>query len=75
MEMKMDNKPWYASQTVWGGVAAIGGGLGTAWLGYSMRDPLSVSAGLTAAYGGLQSIIGRFKATTTIGKPVVVAAK
>ena len=65
-----NNKPWYASQTVWGGISAIGGGLGTAWLGYTMRDPVTMGAGLTAAFGGLQSIIGRFKADTPIGKPV-----
>ena len=66
----MDNKPWFASQTVWGGVAAIGAGLGGAYVAYKAGDITTASAGLMAAFGGLQSIIGRFKATSTIGKPV-----
>lgn len=71
----IDNKPWYASSTIWGGIMAIGSGLGGAYYGYTQKDPLMISAGLTSAYGGLQAIIGRFKATTPIGKPAVVIAK
>ena len=67
----MDNKPWYASQTIWGGVAAIGGGLGVAYVSYKSGDVAGASAGLMAAFGGLQSIIGRMKATAVIGKPAV----
>lgn len=65
-----NNKPWYASQTVWGGVAAIGAGLGAAYASYKAGDVGGASAGLMAAFGGLQAIIGRFKATAAIGKPV-----
>jgi hypothetical protein len=74
METEMDNKPWYASQTIWGGIAAMGGGLGLAYYGYQHSDPISVSGGLTAAFGGLQSVIGRFKSTTVIGKAAAVVA-
>jgi hypothetical protein len=63
----MDNKSWYASQTIWGGVAAIGAGLGGAYASWKMGDMGGMSAGLMAAFGGVQAIIGRFKATATIG--------
>ena len=63
----MDNKPWFASQTVWGGIAAIGAGMSGAYVAYKSGDVGGASAGLMAAFGGLQAIIGRFRATTVIG--------
>lgn len=69
-----DTKPWYTSQTIWGGVAAIGGGLGGAYYAFSHGDMGTVATCLTAAFGGITAIIGRFKADTAIG-PKTVPAK
>jgi hypothetical protein len=64
-------KSWIASQAVWGGIAAIGAGLAGAYVAYKSGDMQGVSAGLLAAFGGVQAIIGRIKADTVIGaKPV-----
>lgn len=68
----MDSKPWYTSQAIWGGIAAVGAGLGAAYASYRAGDIAGASAGLMAAFGGAQAIIGRFKATSFIGKPHVV---
>ncbi len=66
-------KSWYTSQAVWGGLAAIGAGLGGAYWGWVNKDPASMSAGLSAAFGGLMAVIGRLKATEMIGKVVAAA--
>lgn len=60
-------KSWIASQTVWGGIAAIGAGLGAAFVAWQGKDMNGVAAGLMAAFGGVQAIVGRIKADTTIG--------
>lgn len=68
-------KPWYASQAIWGGIAAIGGGLGSAIFAYLNHDIGSAIAGLTAAAGGLHAIVGRVKADTPIAKALIGADK
>ena len=71
-------KPWYASQAIWGGIGAILGGLGAAYTALksgNIADAVSngqaaivAIMGIISAFGGLQAIIGRVKATSTIGK-------
>jgi len=74
-------KPWYRSQTIWGGIAAIGSGLaGLATVAAEMAgggglnaDTLSIAiTALTSgisAIGGALSVRGRVKASQPIGKP------
>jgi hypothetical protein len=61
-----DTKVWYASQTFWGGLAAIGAGLGGAYAAYKAGNMEAMVASLTAAGGGLMAVIGRFKATAVL---------
>lgn len=68
-------KAWYASQTIWGGIGAICAGLGMVVDGVMTKSVPEVGAGALAAAGGLHSIVGRFKATTPIGKALIVADK
>jgi hypothetical protein len=63
-----DPKPWYASQTVWGGIAAIGGGFGGVAYAIQQKDPAAILPALVAAAGGIHAVIGRFKADTPIGR-------
>lgn len=67
----MENKPWYASQTVWSSLGAVGAGLGAAYHGYTTNDTVTMSAGLTAAFAGIGAVVGRFKANASIVKPAV----
>ena len=77
----MDNKPWYASQTIWGGLGAIIGGTVAAYSALKTGDIAGVVSNaqqvfvvvssMAAAFGGLQAVIGRFKAV----KPIGAAAK
>jgi Domain of unknown function (DUF1906) len=61
-------KPWYASQTVWGALAAIAGGLGGVVFGALNGDTPTILVSVTAAAGGFHALVGRFKATTPIGR-------
>ncbi|MBV1702606.1 MAG: hypothetical protein KGQ46_12375 [Hyphomicrobiales bacterium] len=61
-------KPWYASQTIWGGIAVIGASLGGGYNAWQAHDMAGMSAALTAGMGGVAAIVGRFKASTSIGK-------
>jgi hypothetical protein len=74
----LDNKPWYASLGIWSGIGSIGAGFGTAYYGYTQKDPNMVAGGLTAAFSGVGAVVGRFKANSVIGKAinaVIPAAK
>lgn len=73
MTLSTDTKPMWASQTVWGALAAIGAGLGTAIYSYRMGDPGTALTALVAAFGGLTAMVGRIKATSQIGKTVQAA--
>lgn len=75
MTLNVDGKAWYTSQAVWGGVAAVGAGLGGAYWGWMNKDPTAISAGLSAAFGGVMAVVGRFKATDVLGKVVASVAK
>lgn len=75
--------PWYASQTIWGGLQAVVGGVVTTYLALrggniagaidSGQQVVIAVAALASAFGGLQAIIGRFKATKMVGKAVTPA--
>jgi hypothetical protein len=66
-------KPWYASQTVWGAIAAIVTGLGGAVYGYQQKDPTIIVTSLAGAAGGFHALVGRFKADTPIGRALATA--
>ena len=73
--------PWYKSQAIWGGIQASVAGAATAWFAFRTGDLTTAAgalqaaavgaAGVVAAMGGVNAIIGRFRATTIIGKPLV----
>jgi hypothetical protein len=67
----MENKPWYASQTVWASLSTIGVSLGGAYLAYKAGDINLAMTSLIAAGSGVGSLVGRFKATASLGKPAV----
>lgn len=71
---KFRPKPWYQSVTLWGGVAALvlpiisiasGGRLN--FSADDAADITSVLAGLAGAIGGAVAIIGRVRATRSVG--------
>jgi len=61
------NKPWYASETVWGAFGAIAAGFGGAWYAYTQKDMNAMALALGAAFSGLAAAVGRFKAVKAIG--------
>ncbi len=63
----LPSKPWYASQTIWGGVATIAASTGGAYAAFRAGDMNAAGTCLMAAMGGIMAIVGRFKATSTIG--------
>lgn len=58
---------WYASQTFWGSIAAIFAGAGGAYAGFKNGDIQAVTTSLTAVFGGIVAVIGRFKAEKPLG--------
>lgn len=68
--MSEDQKPWWQSKTVWGGVVAVGAGVAGIW-GYSVSPDdqaaiVDVVAAVTAAFGGGCAIVGRIMATKKV---------
>ena len=59
-------KPYWASQTVWSAIAVIGASLTGAALAWKAGDINAFGAAVTAALGGVNAIVGRYKATTAI---------
>ena len=59
-------KPFWASQTIWSSVAVIGSSLTGAALSWKTGDISSFGAAITAALGGVNAIVGRYKATSAI---------
>jgi hypothetical protein len=57
-----ETKPWFASQTFWGAVAAVGAGIGGAYAAYKAGNIEMAMTSLAGAGGGLMAIVGRFKA-------------
>lgn len=66
-----ENKPWYASKGVWGGVgtvlSVIAGLLGYTVGPEDVEEFAIAGAGLGAAAFGIISLIGRLKASKKIG--------
>jgi len=66
------NKPWYASKAVIGGIVAVASGLaGVAGIVVSPEDQEAIIAAVTAvgsAVGGVLAVYGRVKASQPIGK-------
>ncbi|MBE0471774.1 MAG: hypothetical protein IBX55_19970 [Methyloprofundus sp.] len=69
----MDNindKKWWQSKTVWGGLVALGAGIaGVLGLAIGAADQAILTESLTAiaaAVGGLLAVYGRFKANQAI---------
>ncbi len=61
-----NTKPFWASQTIWSAIAVVGASLTGAVLAWKSSDMASFGACLTAAFGGVNAIIGRYRATTLI---------
>ncbi len=59
-------KPFWASQTIWSAVAVVGAALTGAILSWKSGDMASFGTSLTAALGGVNAIVGRFRATAPI---------
>ena len=60
------SKPFWASQTVWSSFAVIGASAGAAVLAWRSGDMGAFGAAVTSLLGGVNAIVGRFKATTPI---------
>ncbi len=55
-------KPFWASQTVWSAIAVIGASAAGAFLAWRGRDMEGLAAAITALLGGVNAIVGRFRA-------------
>jgi hypothetical protein len=55
-------KPFWASQTVWSALAVIGASGAGALLAWRARDMEGLAAAITALLGGVNAIVGRFRA-------------
>jgi len=69
--MNTDSKPALASQTIWGGITTLASCAMAAFLAYQSHDPATLGVSIAGFFGGILSIVGRYKATSTIGKAVV----
>ena len=59
-------KPFWASQTIWSSVAVIGSSVAGGVLAFRSGDLNAFGAAITAALGGVNAIVGRYKATSAI---------
>lgn len=55
-------KPFWASQTVWSAFAVVGSSAAGAYLAWRSGDMGAFGAALTALLGGVNAIVGRFRA-------------
>lgn len=62
-----DTKPFWASQTIWSSLAVIGSSVTGALLAWKGNDIAGFGAALTALLGGVNAIVGRVRATSSIG--------
>ena len=64
----MEEKAWYASKGVWGGLGAIIAGLLGAFTSYTVNPEAVAEVGLSLAGGvaGALALWGRIKATSVI---------
>jgi hypothetical protein len=63
----METKPFWASQTIWSSIAVIGSSAAGALLAWKANDMASFGAAVTALLGGVNAIVGRFRAGMAIG--------
>lgn len=61
-----DTKPFWASQTIWSAVAVIGSSATGALLAWQSNDMASFGAAITAMLGGVNAIVGRYRAGAAI---------
>ena len=59
-------KPFWASQTIWSSVAVIGSSAAGAVLAWKSGDMAAFGAAVTALLGGVNAIVGRFRATRAV---------
>lgn len=64
---EFDRKPFWASQTVWSSFAVIGSSTAGALLAWNSNDMASFGAALTAVLGGVNAVVGRFRANGPLG--------
>jgi hypothetical protein len=57
-----EGKPFWASQTVWSGLAVVGASAAGVWLAWRGRDMEGLAAAITALLAGMNAIVGRFRA-------------
>lgn len=67
-----NNKSWWQSKTVWGGVIALVAGI-LGIFGYNLVETdqaelVEIGSGVAVVLGSLISIFGRVKASKSIGK-------
>ncbi len=65
--MEFDRKPFWASQTVWSSMAVIGSSTAGAMLAWNANDMAGFGAALTAILGGVNAVVGRFRASGPLG--------
>lgn len=70
--MDNDNKAWWQSKTVWGGLIALAAGILAAF-GFTLSPEdqntlVNIVVGITGAVGGLIAVVGRVKASKKVGK-------
>lgn len=67
-----EQKPWWQSKTVWGGLVALGAGIAGAFgvtVGAEDQELITSSIlGIASAAGGLIAVYGRLKAQSEIKK-------
>ena len=61
-----DSKPFWASQTIWSSIAVVGSSATGAFLSWSANDMAGFGASLTALLGGVNAIVGRYRAVGPI---------
>lgn len=62
-----ETKPFYASQTVWSALAVIGSSACGGVLAWRTGNIGAFGSALTALLGGINAIVGRYRATAKIG--------
>ncbi|MGE3247855.1 MAG: hypothetical protein AB7F96_02830 [Beijerinckiaceae bacterium] len=61
-----ETKPFWASQTIWSSLAVVGSSIAGALLAWRSGDMAAFGAALTAALGGINAVVGRYRATAPI---------
>ncbi len=61
-------QPFWASQTIWSAFAVVGSSAGAAFLAWKSGDMAAFGASLTAVLGGINTIVGRFRAASPIAR-------